>query len=84
MGMVAHESATLTLMQLQMHSGMQPGLMINGAMGMMYRVDFASDLSLLHPWTTLTNFSLPTNSFLLNAPQTSGHMMGFYRVIPGH
>ena len=82
-GMVANETATLTLLQLQRRLGAAAALMINGPMGAPYRVDFATNLSGPNPWTTLTNLALPTNSYLLMDPGSLLQPMGFYRVAPG-
>lgn len=82
-GMVASQSAVLTLIALQMSPGMRPGLMINGAAGTPYRIDFTASFSTSSPWLTLTNFTLPSNAYLYPDPRTGNPTMGFYRVVPG-
>ena len=80
-GMVANLRAGVGMLMMQQVSGSGPNLMLYGPQAGHYRIDHTPTLGPTSMWSTMTNFSLATNS--LQIPVTpDGGPMQFYRAVP--
>jgi hypothetical protein len=65
-----------------LHLQLYPGILLYGAVGTNYRVDYISGVyDGGTNWTTLTNLTLPSSPFLIIDPQPATSVSRFYRAV---
>ena len=80
-GGVAESYADLTVVDLQMFTGSQAGLIISGASGNQYQIEYASSLDTPVTWSVLKSFTLSSSPQTVLDENSPGQPRRFYRVI---
>jgi len=76
-GSVTSAPATLSLLDLQMYSG----LTISGTVGAMYRIDYVDTVGNTNNWQALTTFALPSSPYLYFDAQSGTLPKRYYRAV---
>lgn len=80
-GGTAESTAHLTVVDIQMFSGAQAGLIISGTIGNQYRIDYANSLNSPVTWSVLKTVTLTSSPQTVLDESSPGQPRRFYRAV---